>query len=171
LSAEYLHSLVFGYFGLFEAFNFHWSTRPLVRSAVFVPEGQHDSSQARSAWNHEENSPVPAGRLKPFNLGMILRTPLVPSASPLSGSLDNIKRMEDAGADVTMLDLRGQKAVDRMAEMYLVAHGFFPKSVLARILEWLRGRMTLAALLRRGRPPLGFHPHRSDRRISLILFA
>jgi hypothetical protein len=30
---------------------------------VFVPEGQHDSSQARSAWNHEENNPVPAGRL------------------------------------------------------------------------------------------------------------
>jgi hypothetical protein len=23
----------------------------------FVPEGQHDSSQARSAWNHEENTP------------------------------------------------------------------------------------------------------------------
>ncbi len=30
---------------------------------VFVPEGQHDSSQARSAWNHQENNPVPAGRL------------------------------------------------------------------------------------------------------------
>jgi hypothetical protein len=29
----------------------------------FVPEGQHDSSQARSAWDDEENSPVPAGRL------------------------------------------------------------------------------------------------------------
>ena len=29
----------------------------------FVPEGQHDSSQARSAWSHEEHSPVPAGRL------------------------------------------------------------------------------------------------------------
>ena len=30
---------------------------------AFVPEGRHDSSQARSAWNHEENRPVPAGRL------------------------------------------------------------------------------------------------------------
>jgi hypothetical protein len=29
----------------------------------FVPEGQHDSSQARNAWNREENSLVPAGRL------------------------------------------------------------------------------------------------------------
>jgi len=31
-------------------------------------------------------------------LGMKLRTPLVPSASPLSDNLDNVKRMEDAGA-------------------------------------------------------------------------
>ena len=30
---------------------------------AFVPEGQADSSQARSAWNHEKNSLVPAGRL------------------------------------------------------------------------------------------------------------
>jgi hypothetical protein len=30
---------------------------------AFVPEGQADSSQARSAWSHEKNSPVPAGRL------------------------------------------------------------------------------------------------------------
>jgi hypothetical protein len=30
---------------------------------AFVPEGQSDSSQARSAWNHEENSLVPTGRL------------------------------------------------------------------------------------------------------------
>src|SRR5271170_7072997 len=29
----------------------------------FVPEGQHDSSQARSAWTDEENRLVPAGRL------------------------------------------------------------------------------------------------------------
>ena len=31
-------------------------------------------------------------------LGFRLRTPLVPSASPLSEKIDNIKRMEDAGA-------------------------------------------------------------------------
>jgi dihydroorotate dehydrogenase (fumarate) len=31
-------------------------------------------------------------------LGMKLRTPLVPSASPLSDNLDNVKQMEDAGA-------------------------------------------------------------------------
>jgi hypothetical protein len=36
--------------------------RRLDGRMAFVPEGQHDSSQARSAWNHEENSPVPGGR-------------------------------------------------------------------------------------------------------------
>jgi hypothetical protein len=30
---------------------------------VFVPEGQHDGSHPRSAWNHEENGLVPAGRM------------------------------------------------------------------------------------------------------------
>ena len=30
---------------------------------AFVPEGQPDRSQALRAWNHEENGPVPAGRL------------------------------------------------------------------------------------------------------------
>ena len=35
-------------------------------------------------------------------LGMKLRTPLVPSASPLSEKLDNIKRMEDAGASAVV---------------------------------------------------------------------
>ncbi len=36
-------------------------------------------------------------------LGMKLRTPLVPSASPLSEDIDNIKRMEDAGAAAVVL--------------------------------------------------------------------
>jgi dihydroorotate dehydrogenase (fumarate) len=35
-------------------------------------------------------------------MGMKLRTPLVPSASPLSQNLDNIKRMEDAGASAVV---------------------------------------------------------------------
>jgi dihydroorotate dehydrogenase (fumarate) len=41
--------------------------------------------------------------LKTEYLGLRLRTPLVPSASPLSESLDNIKRMEDAGASSIVL--------------------------------------------------------------------
>src|SRR5688500_11714855 len=36
-------------------------------------------------------------------LGMKLRTPLVPSASPLCEDVDNIKRMEDAGASAVVL--------------------------------------------------------------------
>jgi dihydroorotate dehydrogenase (fumarate) len=36
-------------------------------------------------------------------LGMKLRTPLVPSASPLSEEIDGIKRMEDAGAAAVVL--------------------------------------------------------------------
>lgn len=36
-------------------------------------------------------------------LGMTLRTPLVPSASPLSEEIDNIKRMEDNGAAAVVL--------------------------------------------------------------------
>jgi dihydroorotate dehydrogenase (fumarate) len=36
-------------------------------------------------------------------LGMRLRTPLVASASPLSESIDNIKRLEDAGASAVVL--------------------------------------------------------------------
>jgi dihydroorotate dehydrogenase (fumarate) len=36
-------------------------------------------------------------------LGLKLRTPLVPSASPLSESIDNIRRMEDAGASAIVL--------------------------------------------------------------------
>jgi dihydroorotate dehydrogenase (fumarate) len=36
-------------------------------------------------------------------LGLKLRTPLVPSASPLSQNLDNLKRMEDTGAAAIVL--------------------------------------------------------------------
>ena len=36
-------------------------------------------------------------------LGLKLRTPLVPSASPLSEDIDNIRRMEDAGASAVVL--------------------------------------------------------------------
>jgi len=36
-------------------------------------------------------------------LGLTLRTPLVPSASPPSEEIDNIKRMEDAGASAVVL--------------------------------------------------------------------
>ena len=36
-------------------------------------------------------------------LGLKLRTPLVPAASPLSENIDDIKKMEDAGASAVVL--------------------------------------------------------------------
>ena len=32
----------------------------------FVPEGQPESRQARSAWDYDENSPVPSGTIEPI---------------------------------------------------------------------------------------------------------
>ena len=77
-------------------------------------------------------------------LGMNLRTPLVPAASPLSDSVDNIKRMEDAGASAVVLHslfeeqlVREQEAID-----YHLQHGtesfaesltYFPASEPFRI--------------------------------------
>ena len=36
-------------------------------------------------------------------LGLKLRTPLVPAASPLSENIEDIKKMEDAGASAVVL--------------------------------------------------------------------
>src|SRR5690606_34604427 len=41
--------------------------------------------------------------IKTTYLGMLLRSPLVASASPLSESVDKIKRLEDAGAGAVVL--------------------------------------------------------------------
>src|SRR6478672_815082 len=46
-------------------------------------------------------------------LGFKLRTPLVPSASPLSEKLDNIKRMEDAGASAIVFHSLFEEQVRR----------------------------------------------------------
>ena len=46
-------------------------------------------------------------------LGLKLRTPLVPSASPLSEKIDNIKRMEDAGAAAVVFRERAMRALER----------------------------------------------------------
>ena len=55
-------------------------------------------------------------------LGLRLRTPLVPSASPLSQDLDNIKRMEDAGASAIVLHSLFEEQLrhksDRSCEFY-----------------------------------------------------
>ncbi len=58
-------------------------------------------------------------------LGMKLRTPLVPSASPLSENLDNIKRMEDAGASAVVLYslFEEQMTREREALEHHLTHG------------------------------------------------
>ncbi len=58
-------------------------------------------------------------------LGLNLRTPLVPSASPLSYNIDNIKRMEDAGASAVVLHslFEEQLVREREAMDYHLAHG------------------------------------------------
>jgi dihydroorotate dehydrogenase (fumarate) len=70
-------------------------------------------------------------------MGIPLRTPLVPSASPLSEKVDNIKRMEDAGAAAVVLhSLFEEQLVKEQDDLhhFLTAHtntfpeaaGFFP---------------------------------------------
>jgi dihydroorotate dehydrogenase (fumarate) len=49
-------------------------------------------------------------------LGLNLRTPLVPSASPLSDDLDNIKQMEDSGASAIVLHSIFEEQVRSEAE-------------------------------------------------------
>jgi dihydroorotate dehydrogenase (fumarate) len=58
-------------------------------------------------------------------LGLELRTPLVPSASPLSEEIDNIKRMEDAGASAVVLYslFEEQLRQDRLELHHHMEHG------------------------------------------------
>jgi dihydroorotate dehydrogenase (fumarate) len=56
--------------------------------------------------------------LRTTYLGLKLRTPLVPSASPLSEDLDNLKRMEDAGASAIVFH--------SLFEEHIRAHGYQP---------------------------------------------
>ncbi|HET9496574.1 MAG TPA: dihydroorotate dehydrogenase-like protein [Chloroflexia bacterium] len=46
-------------------------------------------------------------------LGLELRTPLVPSASPMSEDVDNIKRMEDAGASAVVLHSLFEEQIEK----------------------------------------------------------
>ena len=49
-------------------------------------------------------------------MGLTLKNPLVPSASPLSSSVDNIKRMEDAGAAAVVLHSLFEEQIEFEAE-------------------------------------------------------
>lgn len=71
-------------------------------------------------------------------LGFNLRTPLVPSASPLSEKIDNIKRMEDAGASAVVFHSLFEEQVrrdhhdlqfylDQGTESFAESLSYFPK--------------------------------------------
>lgn len=77
-------------------------------------------------------------------LGMKLRTPLVPSASPLSEDPDNIKRMEDAGASAIVFhslfeeQIRAdcyepQRGLLRAREPYPEALTYFPEQAKFKV--------------------------------------
>jgi dihydroorotate dehydrogenase (fumarate) len=70
-------------------------------------------------------------------LGLRLRTPLVPSASPLSERIDNIRQMEDAGAGAVVLyslfeeqlahdQFQLQHHLEAHTDMFAEALSFFP---------------------------------------------
>ena len=72
-------------------------------------------------------------------LGLNLRTPLVPSASPLSDEVDGIKRLEDAGASAVVMHSLFEEQVRSEQEtvQYHMMYGtdsfpesltFFPKA-------------------------------------------
>ncbi|MBO9308215.1 MAG: dihydroorotate dehydrogenase-like protein [Chloroflexi bacterium] len=63
--------------------------------------------------------------LESLYMGLKLRSPLVASASPLSDNLDNIKRMEDAGAGAVVLYSLFEEQIrrEREALYYYLLHG------------------------------------------------
>jgi len=63
--------------------------------------------------------------LKTTYLGLPLRSPLVPSASPLSESIDNLKRMEDEGAGAVVLHSLFEEQIEQEARTldHYLGHG------------------------------------------------
>lgn len=77
-------------------------------------------------------------------LGLKLRTPLVPSASPLSEKIDNIKRMEDAGAAAVVFHSLFEEQVrrdhhdlqyylDQGTESYAESLTYFPEPAAFKV--------------------------------------
>jgi dihydroorotate dehydrogenase (fumarate) len=77
-------------------------------------------------------------------LGLALSNPLVPSASPLAKSLDNLKRMEDAGAGAVVLHSLFEEQINAEShaldyflsqgtESYAEALSYFPEAASYRL--------------------------------------
>lgn len=74
--------------------------------------------------------------LRSVYLGLSLRTPLVPSSSPLTGSLDGLRRLEDAGAAAVVLPSLFEEEI---TEVSLAVHGALEAGtgVFAEALDYL----------------------------------
>jgi dihydroorotate dehydrogenase (fumarate) len=94
-------------------------------------------------------------------LGLNLRTPLVPSASPLSNEVDNIKKMEDAGASAVVLHSLFEEQVrgEQDAVQYHMMYGtdsfpesltFFPKPA-----EFMTGPEEYVSKIRKAKESVG----------------
>ena len=77
-------------------------------------------------------------------LGLQLSSPLVPSASPLARSLDNLRRMEDAGAGAVVLHSLFEEQINAEShtldhflthgtESYAEALSYFPEASAYRL--------------------------------------
>ena len=81
-------------------------------------------------------------------LGLTLTSPLVASAGPLSESLDNIRRMEDAGAGAVVLSL-ALRGADRAREPPSRSSSLSRDRELRRVADLSAGRARLQARTRR----------------------
>ena len=68
-------------------------------------------------------------------LGLTLRTPLVPSASPLSEELDKIRQMEQAGASAVVLHSLFEEQIENPVEDMKSEFRVTPESYLKHIGE------------------------------------
>ena len=94
-------------------------------------------------------------------LGLNLRTPLVPSASPLSNGIDNIKKMEDAGASAVVLhslfeeQVRGEQDTVQYHMMY--GTDSFPESLtfFPKPAEFMTGPEEYVSQIRKAKESVG----------------
>ncbi len=94
-------------------------------------------------------------------LGLKLKNPIVPSASPLSHTLDSMKRMEDAGAAaIVMYSLFEEQIIHESAEInYFLNYGsesfFEARSYFPDIHDYHLGPEEYIELLRKAKKSLG----------------
>ncbi len=98
-------------------------------------------------------------------LGLPLKSPLVPSASPLSEKLDNIRRMEDAGAGAVVLFslFEEQLTLTRPELLNLLSRGATPQEFISLMSDSARLQLD----------PMGYleHLHRAKEAVDIPIIA